>query len=202
MKISPQTFFSNTMLKRKNAGFTFTELMIILLIISFLMLIVMTSITKSRSSGRDSQVRADRQTIKLALARAAQFNPGGGGKYPGTAGTWYCLKITGTNCYNTVGTMDPVVNAILLRYFPGSVYPTPPGAKAGENRYDAYIYNPNLPAGSDPLGVGGPMLVWPSEKLITAQSAECNGQVVFQSGGSGGSNSGVDVYYCYERLQR
>ncbi len=200
MKISPQTFSSNIMVKRKNAGFTFTELMIILLIISFLMLIVMTSVTKSRSSGRDSQVRADKQTIKLALARAAQFVPNSGGKYPGTAGTWYCLKTTGTNCFNTQGVMDPALNGLILTYFPGSVYPTPPGARVGENRYDAYIYTPNW--SSDPLGVGGPVLVWPSEKLITAQSTECNGYVSFQSGGSGGSNSGVDVYYCYERLQR
>lgn len=201
MNISPNTFFLNFVNTRKKAGFTFTELMVILVIISFLMLIVMTSISKSRSSARDSQVRADKQTIKLALARAAQFNPGGGGKYPGTPNTWYCLKTTGTNCYNTLATMNTAVNTILLPYFPGSVYPVPPGTKAGENRHDAYIYNPNWAKSSDPLGVGGPILVWPSEKVITSQSPECNGYVLFQSGGSGGSNSGVDVYYCYERLQ-
>lgn len=177
---------------KNHAGFTLMELLVVIAIIGVFMLIVTSSFASSRSSGRDSQVRADRQTIKLGLSRTAEFT--NGGKFPGTANQWTCLKTTSGTCFRGTGTVDAALNTLVLANMPGRVYPLPPKSTSGEYRYDSYVYSPSYVSAlsSSPLaGYTGPILIWWQEKAIA--SGLCNGW------NAGALDTGV--YYCYEKVQ-
>ena len=82
----------NIIPKKSQKGFSLIELLVVFGIIGILTVIVFASFSQSRASARDAQVKSDKQSIKLAIARYVQFAQGG--KYPGTLNNWYCLKIT------------------------------------------------------------------------------------------------------------
>jgi len=165
------------------------ELLIVLGIITLLIAVVGFNIIGARSSGRNAEVRAHVQTLKLALARAGQADPSG--TYPGVT-TWRCLKPSGF-CWRGQYREGGVLNTFILTYTPS--LPTPPGTKSGEYRHDAYLYSVGGAsvtlygvAGNILSGYTGPILVWWQEKPIT----DCNGQYLGQLD--------TGVYYCAERL--
>jgi prepilin-type N-terminal cleavage/methylation domain-containing protein len=170
-------------------GFTIIELVIVIAIIGVLSAIVVASAVRSRSFGRDAQVKSDTQILKLVLARAAQADPNQ--KYPGSASTWYCLKTAGTCFRNgtTGAAASSALNTTLSPFLPGGTYPTPPFSKSGEYRFDSYVYTPSAP--SVISGYTGAFIVWWQEKPIL--SADCNGYYAGQLD--------TGVYYCYEKLQ-
>lgn len=167
-------------------GFTLIELLVVIAIIGLLSLIVEASVSKSRSYGHDAEVRTDKATIELAIAKAAEADPDD--KYPGTAGTWYCLKTTAGTCFGGGASENAAMNAKLLPFMPGGVYPKPPTSKSGELRYDSYAYTPS--SSSIISGYSGPFVLWWQENPI--QTSDCNGYY------AGQINPGV--YYCYDRL--
>ncbi len=176
---------------KNHYGFTLVELLVVCAIIAILVAVIIPSINQSRARGRDAQVRAQVQTIKLALARAAAANVSE--TYPGTVGTWYCLTTTTGACSNSSlnANESNTLNTQLLPYFPGNVYPQAQGAVSGQYRYNAYVYNP-YDAGIKIPGYNGPILLWWQEKTI--QPADCNGTIFVGTGVDAGLN------YCYERL--
>ncbi len=168
-------------------GFTLTELMTVMLIITMLSLVVVASVQTARSRSRDSQVRSDKQRIVLALVKAREKNTNYA--YPSTTG-WVCLKASGSTCYKTLYSGDtPVFDSIKV-FFPGQSVPSTP-AQSDTYFFDSYLYNSNVtpPSGT----VAGAYLWWYQEKPIP--QSECNGVL-------GSNNQEVDVYYCYELLPR
>jgi prepilin-type N-terminal cleavage/methylation domain-containing protein len=169
---------------QRKQGFSLVELLVVIGVIALLIGVVLASSAQSRSLGRDAEVRTHVQTVKLALARAAQANSAG--SYPGNANTWYCLKITG-NCWKSpTHSANASLNSALMPYMPGATYPKPPGTSSGEYRFDAYLYAPSYTGVIS--GYTGPILVWWQEKPIT----NCEGLYA--------GELDTDVYYCYEKL--
>ncbi len=172
-------------------AFTIIEIIVVVAIIGILSVIVVSSTARSRSFGRDSQVKSDTQSLKLAFARAAQADPNQ--KYPGTPGTWYCLKTSGT-CFRGGATADTTLNTTMATFLPGGEYPVSPFSKEGELRHDSYVYTPSPPASPVIIpGYTGALILWWQEKPILGP--DCNGFYAGQTPGDTG------VYYCYEKLQ-
>lgn len=181
----------NSNFNKSLKGFSLIELLVVMTIMIGLVSVVLVSVNKSLSSGRDGQIRADVQTLKLALARTAQF--GVGGKYPGNASTWYCLKVSGT-C-NLIGQVTGTVSIVtsnasaansILANVPGkTTFPLPPGIVPASS----YIYNASDTTNKI-AGYVGPILLWWQEKTIP--QSDCNGTVVVFS---------ATHNLCYERLQ-
>jgi prepilin-type N-terminal cleavage/methylation domain-containing protein len=170
---------------RLKSGFTLMELMVALGIVALLVAIVLTNLTQAKSRGRDSQVRADIGKIRLALVKVRESNPLY--HYPGTAGAYQCIKTTGT-CFKGQYSANTTLTSAISSYFPGQAIPKPPGTNTSENRHDAYVLNPYLPAATPlPNGQYGPVLIWYQEKPIP----DCKGYVAQHETG---------IYYCYEQL--
>lgn len=175
-------------------GFTLTELMVVFVIITLLLLVILTNIQTARARGRDSQVRSDKQRIVLALVKAREANQNY--IYPGSSG-WHCLKSAGS-CFQSSGggggySGDPAIVAAVASYLPGGNIPLTP-ASSGSYMYDSYLYNPNVTQTPPDLmvsGITGPVLLWYQEKPIPV--SECNG-VLLQP------NYDPGMYYCFEKL--
>src|ERR1035437_1485621 len=178
---------------KKLEAFTLVELLIVCAIIAIITAIVVPNIYISRARGRDAEVRAQVQTIKLAIARAAAANTSGAYPSGSYGNAWYCLTTTSGTCFKNGANEDDTLNNNILPYFPGKTFPQAQGAVSGQWRYNAYVYNP-YDAGVKISGYNGPVLLWWQEKVIS--QADCNGTL----GATDGVSDGTSVYYCFENL--
>ncbi len=169
-------------------GFTIIELLVVIAIIGLLTTIVVPSVRSVRSSGRDAQVRSDKQLIILALVKAREDQPDY--LYPGTAGVYSCLKSgAASTCWRGGAQGHVALYNAITPYLPGNIVPVPPGTQSGEYRHDAYVFNPG-PVSPNAGIPSGAYLIWPQEKPIS--NSDCNGW------NAGQIETGL--YYCYERL--
>jgi len=177
-----------TFLKRNfQKGFTLTELLTVMLIITLLSVAVVASVQTARSRSRDAQVKSDKQRIVLALVKAREKDTNYA--YPPTS-VWVCLKATGSTCYKGVYSGDTFIFDKIKVFFSGQSVPSTP-AQSDAYFYDSYLYNSNV---TPPLGtVAGAYLWWYQEKPIL--QSECNGVL-------GTRVEEPNVHYCYELLPR
>jgi prepilin-type N-terminal cleavage/methylation domain-containing protein len=166
-------------------GFTLIEVLVVVTIISLLIGVTTVSVQTSRARSRDNQVKAEKQTLILALVKAKDVDASG--EYPVALGAGVCLKGSGT-CWRGNYSGNSTVSAALTPQVPGGVIPKPPGAVSGEYRFDSYLlYRPNFSVAGFPPGTS--FLIWPQEKSIP--TSECNGQI---------QQLDVGLWYCYEKL--
>jgi prepilin-type N-terminal cleavage/methylation domain-containing protein len=166
-------------------GFSLVELLVVITVIGLLVGVVTNSVIITRARSRDAQVRADKQTLILALVRAKEADVNN--QYPVTLGAGACIKAIGT-CWRNNYSGNATIGDALAPYVPGGIIPKPPGSTSGQYRHDAYlIYRPNSSVGNYPAGSS--FIIWPQEKNISV--SECNGIV---------QNLDSGIWYCYEKL--
>ena len=163
----------------KQLGFTLIELLVVIAIIGLLASVITVALNGSRAKARDAKVKADIHQIVQALQLARDANPSN--IFPGTSGSWQCLKSSGTCWYGSYPTDAGAVAA--LSPYMASV-PKPP-EPSGTYMYDAYLYLPNY---TGTIGGYGPgtFIIYALEQPFPN---DCRGYY------AGQYNTGY--YYCY-----